>query len=202
MIDTDIIAKSPYRLTAAGAGDMIAKLTAIADWRLSHEKTGEYISEYAANINNTAAKLIMKNAKAIKNLETDGLRVLIEALVFSGVSMSIAGSSRPASGSEHMFSHALKVLYPDKKSLHGEECALGSVVYSYFHGIDWKKTMKALKTIGLPTNCKELGIPEDIFVKALYKAKEVRSDRYTILDEGKIDEKSAKNAAKELGIIE
>ena len=135
VIDTDIIAKSPYRLIASGCGDAIAKFTAVADWELSHEKTGEYISEYAASINKTSAYLIMKSAKSIREMEKKGLRNLIEALVFSGVSMSIAGSSRPASGSEHLFSHALKEIYPEKTSLHGEECGLGTILCSYLHGM-------------------------------------------------------------------
>ena len=45
--------------------------------------------------------------------------VVTKALVSSGVAMSIAGSSRPASGGEHKFSHAIDRLAPGK-ALHGE----------------------------------------------------------------------------------
>ena len=201
VIDTDIIIKSPYRLTASGCGDVIAKLTAVEDWKLSNEKTGEYFSEYAATINKTSADLIIKSAKSIRNLENRGLRNLIEALVFSGVSMSIAGSSRPASGSEHLFSHALKILYPNKTSLHGEECGVGSILCSYLHEMNWQRIVKALKTIGAPTNNEELNIPKKIIIKALSKAKDIRADRYTILNYKDIDEKRAEKAAKETGVI-
>ena len=201
-IDTDIIINSPYRLTASGCGDMIAKLTAVADWELSHEKTGEYISEYAAAINKTSADLIIKSAKSIRNLEIKGLRNLIEALIFSGISMSIADSSRPASGSEHLFSHALKILYSDKTSLHGEDCGVGSILCSYFHDMNWQKIVKALKTIGAPTNNEELKIPKKIIIEALSKAKNIRTDRYTILNYKDIDEKKAEEAAKETGVIQ
>lgn len=201
VIDTDIIVKSPYRLTASGCGDVIAKLTAVEDWKLSHEKTGEYISEYAATINRTSADLIIESAKSIRNLEDKGLRNLIEALVFSGISMSIAGSSRPASGSEHLFSHALKILYPNKTSLHGEECGVGTILCSYFHDLYWQRIVKALEVIGAPTNNEELKIPEEIIIKALVEAKNVRKDRYTILNFKNVDEKKAKEAAKETGVI-
>jgi len=201
VIDTDIIIKSPYRLTASGCGDIIAKLTAVEDWKLSHDKTGEYISEYAATINKTSADLIIKSASSIRKLESKGLRNLIEALVFSGISMSIAGSSRPASGSEHLFSHALKILYPNKTSLHGEECGVGSILCSYFHGMNWQRIVKALKTIGAPTNSEELKIPEKVIIKALSEAKNIRSDRYTILNYKDINEKKAAKAAKETGVI-
>jgi glycerol-1-phosphate dehydrogenase [NAD(P)+] len=180
---------------------MVAKLTAIEDWELSHEQTGEYISEYAAALNRTAADLVISSARSIKNLEKKGLKNLIEALVFSGIAVSIAGSSRPASGSEHLFSHALKILYPEKTSLHGEECAVGSIVCSYLHNMDWPRIIEALKIIGAPTNNEELKIPRDILIKALSEAKNIRNDRYTILDYKDIDEKKAEIAAKETGVI-
>ncbi len=201
IIDTGVIAKSPYRLTASGCGDVIAKLTAVEDWKLSHEQTGEYISEYAAAINKTSAELILKSAESIRRLETRGLRNLIEALVFSGVSMSIAGSSRPSSGSEHLFSHALKVIYPNKTSLHGEECGVGAILCSYLHGMDWQTIASSLKVIGAPTNSKELKVPKETIVKALVKARNLRKDRYTILNYKKIDYKTAKKASKETGVV-
>ncbi|NIO45171.1 MAG: iron-containing alcohol dehydrogenase, partial [Candidatus Aenigmarchaeota archaeon] len=202
LVDSDIIIKSPYRLTAAGFGDMVSKLTAVEDWELSNDEIGEYISEYAATINRTAADLVIRSAKSIKNLEKKGLENLIEALVFSGIAMAIAGSSRPASGSEHMFSHALKELYPKKTSLHGEECAVGSILCSYLHNMDWPRIVEALKVVGAPTNNEELKIPREIIIKALSEAKNIRKDRYTILDYKDIDEKKAEIAAKETGVIE
>lgn len=201
VIDTDIIAKSPYRLIASGCGDAIAKFTAVADWELSHEKTGEYISEYAASINKTSAYLILKSAKSIREMEKRGLRNLIEALVFSGVSMSIAGSSRPASGSEHLFSHALKEIYPQKTSLHGEECGLGTILCSYLHGMDWQKVSKSLNIIGAPTNDEKINIPKETIVEALYQAKRIRTDRYTILNYKDVDREKAEEAARATGVI-
>jgi glycerol-1-phosphate dehydrogenase [NAD(P)+] len=201
VIDTDIISKSPYRLIASGCGDAIAKFTAVADWELSHQKTGEYISEYAASINKTSAYLIMKSAKSIRTMEKKGLRNLIEALVFSGISMSIAGSSRPASGSEHLFSHALKKIYPEKTSLHGEECGLGTILCSYLHGMDWQKVAKALNVIGSPTNDEKINIPKETILKALAEAKNIRSDRYTILNYKDVDLRKAEQAARVTGVI-
>jgi glycerol-1-phosphate dehydrogenase [NAD(P)+] len=201
-IDTDIIAKSPYRLTASGCGDVIAKFTAIEDWRLSHAKTGEDISEYLATASEAGAECIIDCAISIRKLETSGIRNLIEALVFSGIAMSMAGSSRPASGSEHLFSHALKVLYPQKASLHGEECAVGAILCSCLQGKDWRRIANALKTIGLPTTSQELGIPKNIIIDALVKAKEVRYDRYTILNHKNVNAETAKAVAEETGVVQ
>ena len=200
-IDTDIIIKSPYRLTASGCGDVIAKISAIEDWRLSHNVTGEEISEYLATASEAGAKCIIDCAKSIRKLEEDGIRNLLEALILSGISMSMAGSSRPASGSEHLFSHALKTLYPQKASLHGEECAVGAIMCSYLQGKDWKKVVNALKLIGLPTTADELGIPKNIIIDALVKAKEVRYDRFTILNHKNVNKETAKAVAEETGVV-
>ena len=188
-------------MTASGCADVISKITAVADWELAHIKKGEYISEYAATINRKSAELIMSRARSINNLDKKGLRSLIEALVFSGVSMSIAGSSRPASGSEHLFFHSLKKLYPEKTSLHGEDCGVGTILCSYFHNMNWQKVVKSLETIGAPVNNKQLKIPEKTLVKALSEAKNIRSDRYTILQDKNIDENKALKAARETDVI-
>jgi glycerol-1-phosphate dehydrogenase [NAD(P)+] len=201
LIDIDVIKDSPYRLTASGCADVISKVTAVADWELSHKKTGEYISEYAATINRKSAELIMARAMSIKNLDKKGLRSLVEALVFSGVSMSIAGSSRPASGSEHLFSHALKKIYPDKTSLHGEDCGVGTILCSYFHNMNWQKVVRSLETIGAPVNSRQLKIPEKTIVKALSEAKNIRKDRYTILHDKDVGETKALKAARETDVI-
>lgn len=201
LIDTDVIKNSPYRLTASGCADVISKLTAVADWELAHKERGEYISEYAATINRKSAELIMSRAKSIRELEKKSLRNLIEALVFSGISMSIAGSSRPASGSEHLFSHALKGIYPEKTSLHGEECGVGTILCSYLHNMNWQKVVRTLEIIGAPVNSEQLKIPDKIIIKALSEAKALRSDRYTILNHKDIDETKALKAARETQVI-
>ncbi|MFH0929493.1 MAG: sn-glycerol-1-phosphate dehydrogenase [Candidatus Aenigmatarchaeota archaeon] len=201
VIDMDVVMKSPYRLIASGCGDAMAKFTAVADWELSHMKTGEYISEYAAAINKTSAELILNSAASIRNMERKGVRNLVEALVFSGISMSIAGSSRPASGSEHLFSHALKEIYPQRTSLHGEECGLGTILCSYLHEMDWERIVKALNVIGCPTNDEKIKIPKEVIINALYRAKSLRNDRYTILNYKDVNKIKAKEAARATGVI-
>ena len=61
--DTSIIMKAPYRLFASGCADLISNSTAVRDWRLAHEKTGEYFGDYAASLANLAAEIIIKNAQ-------------------------------------------------------------------------------------------------------------------------------------------
>jgi glycerol-1-phosphate dehydrogenase [NAD(P)+] len=113
--------------------------------------------------------------------------MVTKALVSSGVAMSIAGSSRPASGGEHKFGHALERIIPGKV-LHGEACGLGSIMTMYLHGGDWQRIRSALKTIGAPTTPAEAGIPDEAAVQALLTAKKIRPERFTILDMGLTNE--------------
>ena len=120
LADVDVIAAAPPRLFSAGCGDLVAKLTAVKDWQLGHEANGEYYGEYAANLAMMSGRLIIDNSKRMGRGDKSAVRDLVEALISTGVAAGIAGSSRPCSGSEHLFSHALDVIAPGK-GLHGGE---------------------------------------------------------------------------------
>ncbi len=199
--DTDIIQNAPYRLLASGCGDIISKYTAIKDWELSNKVNGEEISEYASALSLMTAKIIMDSSKLIRKKEEAGVRKVVKALISSGVAMSIAGSSRPGSGSEHKFSHALDTIAPSP-ALHGEQCGVGSIIMMYLHKSDWERIRTALRNIGAPTNAGELGIDGEYLINALVRAKDIRTSRYTILDEVNLTRKTAKETLKETGVIE
>ncbi|HUV60998.1 MAG TPA: NAD(P)-dependent glycerol-1-phosphate dehydrogenase [Thermoplasmata archaeon] len=178
--DTALIVKAPYRLLASGCADVISNTTAVLDWELASRLRGEFFSSSAANLAKYAAESIIENASAIKpNLE-DSVWVAIRPIIISGISMAVASSSRPTSGSEHMFSHVLDKAAPGK-ALHGEQCGVGSIMMMYLHGGDWERLREALRQIGAPTSAEELGIPAEQVIDALVHAHEIRKDRYTIL---------------------
>ncbi len=184
IMDTRIIAESPYRLLAAGCGDIISNLTAVKDWALARNLRNEYYSSYAAALSEMAAKLLVENAHTIKPRIEESAWFVCKALVSSGVAMSIAGSSRPASGSEHKFSHSLDRL-AKKPALHGEQCGVGTIMMMYLHGGNWQSVRDALLTIGAPTTARALGITDEELIDALIHAHEIAKERYTILgDEG------------------
>ena len=178
--DTALIVKAPYRLLASGCADVISNSTAILDWQLSDRLRIEDFSSSAANLAKYAAESIIENAAAIKpNLE-ESVWVAIRPIIISGIAMAVAGSSRPTSGSEHMFSHILDKIAPGK-ALHGEQCGVGSIMMMYLHGGDWHRIRGALQLIGAPTSAKELGVSREQLIEALVHAHEIRKDRYTIL---------------------
>ena len=194
--DTGIIASAPHRLLAAGCADVISNYTAILDWELAHRVKGEPVSEYAIALSKMTAEILMKNAHMIKPNQEQSAWFVIKALVSSGVAMSIAGSSRPASGGEHKFSHALDRLAPGK-ALHGESCGIGTIISMYLHGGDWRGIRSSLKSIGAPVTPGELGIDDAIAVEALLMAKTIRPERFTIFDMG-LTRESAQNLVQML----
>jgi glycerol-1-phosphate dehydrogenase [NAD(P)+] len=198
--DTDIIAKAPWRSIISGCGDAISKFTAVKDWKLAHIEKDEYYGEYAASLALMSAKLVQQNAKLIKPGNVEGLHVLLEALISCGVAMSIAGSSRPCSGSEHLFSHALD-LVRCPHAMHGEQCGVGSILTAYLHRTNWKRIRDSLKQIGAPTTASELGVKDEDIVKALEMAPTIRPERYTILHKRNLDHEACEKVAKITGVI-
>jgi len=181
--DTGIIASAPHRLLASGCADVISNCSAVLDWELSHRLRGEPISEYASTLSRITAEFMIRNADLVKPNKEETAWMVTKALVASGVAMSIAGSSRPASGGEHKFSHALDRIAPGK-GLHGEKCGIGTIITMFLHGGDWQGIRDALKKIGAPTTPKELGIDDAMAVEALLMARTIRPERFTILDMG------------------
>lgn len=198
--DTDIITKAPYRMIAAGCGDVLANLVAVKDWELAARLRGEEFSSFAAVVSRTSAELILENAASIKPGLEESARIVVKSLVASGWAMSIAGSSRPASGSEHMFSHMLDRLAPTP-ALHGEQCGVGAILMMHLHHGNWQEIRDALATIGAPTTARQLGIAPKILLTALTKAHSLRLDRYTILGESGLTMEAATHLAKETGVL-
>ncbi len=198
--DTDLISKAPHKLLVSGCGDLLSKKTAVKDWELSYVKTGEYFGRYSANLALLSANMILEDAEIISSITDEGISVVVEALISSGVAAGIAGSSRPCSGSEHLFSHAMDIVAPGK-GLHGEKCGMGTIMMARLHGLDYGEIRKTLKIIGSPVRASEIGASSDEIVKALVLARSIRKERYTILEEAKLTEESARELALDVGVI-
>lgn len=200
LADTSIIAGAPRRLLAAGCGDLMAKITAVKDWELARDEKGEYFGNYSSNLAFMSAKIVMEEAKSIGSGNGASVRTVVEALISSGVAACIAGSSRPCSGAEHLFSHALDFIAPNK-GLHGEKCGIGAIMMAKLHNIEWESIVGTLKDVGAPTTAKEIGVDADTVVKALVTATTLRPERYTIINKIKLTEQDAFELAKSTGII-
>ncbi len=199
LADTAIISKAPYRMLASGCADVISNLTAILDWQLAWRLKREYYSSFAVALAETAADLLIESAEFIKPGIEESAWLAVKSMIVSGVAMSVANSSRPASGAEHMFSHALDQIAPGK-ALHGEQCGIGAIMMMYLHGGDWESIRDALQEIGAPITTRELGISKDEIIKALTGAHAVRPERYTILGTDGLTEEAAFHIVKATGV--
>jgi len=201
--DTRVITQAPDVTRKSGFGDLVAKITAVRDWELAHKLKDEPYSEYAANMALLSAQLAMQHAEDIRPGTEGSTRLLVKALIGSGVAISIAGSSRPASGSEHLFSHALDKLAREKgykNAPHGIQCGLGAIMMAYLQGQDWERIRDSLRAVGAPVTAEEAGLDPHVVVEALTIAHMIRK-RYTILGETGLTENAARKLAIRTGVI-
>lgn len=199
LVDPDVLVNAPDGFVRAGFGDVIGKYTSVYDWWIAHVDTGEYFGRYSASLAYLTFRHVVKARRAIARKTHEGINVLMEALVTNGIVMGIQHSSRPASGSEHLISHALDYLR-GKKGMHGLQVGVGTIVASYFQGRDWERIRKILEEVGAPVTADELGVPEEMMIKAVAIARTLR-DRYTILHRLGVGEDLARQALKATEVI-
>ena len=209
IIDLGINAQAPYPLLLAGVGDMIGKYIAILDWEISRDRNGEY---YCGQIADMVLKATAQCAEAAERLEErdlEAIRATSEGLILSGECIAFCGSSRPASGTEHMIAQTWEVMDVEEgkvPNLHGIEVgegtftameifrklyretrdeALKQLIEKYLPAFDRLEALQ--KTLKLPFTVTERGR----FIEGVLRGRTFR-DRYTILqylyDQGKLEE--------------
>ncbi|WP_175409836.1 iron-containing alcohol dehydrogenase family protein [Streptomyces sp. TRM64462] len=182
VIDLDVIRDAPARYVRSGIGEAISNISAIADWQLSHQVTGENVDGLAAAMARTAGESVLRQPGGIEDDEF--LVVLAEALVLGGIAMSISGDSRPSSGACHEISHAFDLLHPRRRALHGEQCGLGAAFAMHLRGAHEQAGLFAevLRRHGLPVLPDEIGFTADEFAATVAYAPQTRPGRFTILE--------------------
>ncbi len=206
-----IIERGSIEHIQAGIGDLIANLSAIADWQLAAQKNNEEIDDFAIMLSRRAAINIVQTLEnqtlTHKNLpkeiqetilkDPNFLKALIENLALSGIAMSIAGNSRPCSGAEHLISHAIDQLYGHgTKAMHGIQVLIATLFLEQFRDSDLldpktkspeeSRLKQILKKLGFPTEFKDIGISDAELKSILELAPRTRVGRYSILNESLI----------------
>lgn len=131
--DPDVIRNAPFELTAAGLGDVLAKPVSITDWQINHALFDEYYCPFCARLIKELEPLYLEHPERLRQRDPSTLKALFIALVYSGVSMTLAGTSFPASGGEHLVSHVLDMqagLHGTPHDLHGRQVGLGTLFAS------------------------------------------------------------------------
>jgi glycerol-1-phosphate dehydrogenase [NAD(P)+] len=134
VIDTDLIQKAPIALYYSGIGDLISKATALPDWKLAYHQKGTPVNDFSWSL----AKMTFDRWLAYTDKQPDNpehITILANALLFSGLSMAIAGNSRPASGAEHLISHAYDHIAPSP-TFHGIQVGMATYAISPLYGVE------------------------------------------------------------------
>ncbi|MBY0146460.1 sn-glycerol-1-phosphate dehydrogenase [Neobacillus niacini] len=129
--DLSILKASPRKMVAAGFGDMLAKYTSLSDWKFGHLVKGEPYCPLVAVITREALESCVENVEKIAASDEEGIQILIEALIKSGLAMLVFGQSHPASGGEHHLSHYWEMDFLKRKRpavLHGAKVGVSTVL--------------------------------------------------------------------------
>lgn len=195
LLDTDLILQGPSALIKAGIGDTISNYMAIKDWDFACSKGKDKMNGYAYLMSGTALDMLMKSQ--YDSICPEFIDVLANSLVLSGIAMDFCGSSRPVSGSEHLFSHALDY-YAKQPNLHGLQVALGTIAVLKLIGEDYGEVLGYLKKFDVNVNPKNLNIDKETFVYCLQNATSMRTNRYTYLNELELGESRLNDLYNEL----
>ena len=107
--DTKVLKDAPMDMIQAGYGDIIGKYSCLNDWKLSALINDEYFCQKVYDITYEMADKVKGLAEGVVKRDEDAVGALMEALVVVGIAMAYVGNSRPASGSEHHFSHYFEI---------------------------------------------------------------------------------------------
>ena len=129
--DPRILREAPYEMTTAGLGDAVAKTVSSADWLLNHRLFGDFYCPRAVELIGEVEPLYWKASERIVDRDAEPIAALFQAMLLTGVSMTMAGTSSPASGGEHLVSHALDMMSTldgAGHDLHGRQVGVGTVL--------------------------------------------------------------------------
>lgn len=160
------------RLTLSGIGEAMSNYTALRDWRNSAYFYSKRKVRYSKLFSLTGSIIygywLSRELRSEKEINNDVLDLIISSHFFSGLLMEIAGSSAPCSGAEHLLSHAVDELFPEKKSLHGEQVGVFTTVVACLQSKWFRKygilsrnavrIRKTLENIGAKSTLSDLGL--------------------------------------------
>ena len=199
IVDLQVIRSAPRQRVIAGICDLISNLSSVEDWELAQQRGKERVDGFAKTLSLMAGEALL-NFPSIDLQDLTFLESLVSGLVLSGIAMGVVGSSRPASGAEHEFSHALNQVL-DEPRVHGEQVALGTLLVSFLRGKDFKRIHDFFSAVGAPITASALGIPDEKIIEALVLAPDIRPERYTLFNEIRPSAADARDVARKAGVI-
>jgi glycerol-1-phosphate dehydrogenase [NAD(P)+] len=193
VIDYNAIQSAPKRLNTAGTGDIYSCRTALFDWKLSHEKTGEAYDATIAAGSQRLLDTLISNANEIKNVTEKGIRTLVESHVETNRLQLVAGTPRPEEGSEHIFFYALEEL-TGRSFVHGEVVGTGIYIVTHFQTAEESTVAREMDSMGLMFRPRDYGISRDEFINTILRMKNYSKQNkmfYSVLDTIEVSKQDA-----------
>lgn len=178
VIDTAVTLAAPQPLWWSGVGDLVSKITAVRDWKLAFHARGTLVDDFAALLSDATVFQFM--ARPVRDL--DGESLLANALMLNGVAMEVCGSSRPASGSEHLISHALDAMSA-RPRLHGLQVGIATYLVSRLQGQGTEMVASLFDRTGFWDAFKEQPLSRAEWLEAARFAPGIKQEFHTILSE-------------------
>lgn len=176
IVDTRVCGGAPRPLLLSGVGDLVAKFTAVTDWKLAFHALGEPVNDFACLLSDSVVHAFRSHPA----FDAEGIRLLASGLMLNGIAMEIAGSSRPASGSEHLISHALDQICPQPR-LHGLQVGVATYLISRVQGQQSELIDELFAATGFWTLLADEPFSLATWREAIRLAPQIKQDYYTVL---------------------
>ena len=131
VFDPAVAAKAPAGMSASGYADLLAKIPAGADWIISDAVGSEAIDDFAFNLVQKNLRKALSDPAAVADGDVEATGMLADGLIMSGFAMQAISSSRPASGTDHQFSHFWDMeglCHNGRHVSHGFKVGIGTMV--------------------------------------------------------------------------
>jgi glycerol-1-phosphate dehydrogenase [NAD(P)+] len=179
IVDLATIKNAPEKFIYSGIGDIVSKISSVYDWQFE-ECAGK------TRVNDFAVMIAKKSVNSVVRISFNGIKEdffikeLVDSLTMSGIAMEIAGSSAPASGSEHLISHALDKI-SQAPQLHGIQVGLATYIMAKVQEHRAERVTKFLTDTGFFNYVETLGLKRSEFEQAIELAPDIKPNRYTYI---------------------
>ncbi|HWR05137.1 MAG TPA: iron-containing alcohol dehydrogenase family protein [Humidesulfovibrio sp.] len=178
VVDVDVCLAAPRLLWLSGVGDLVSKLSAVFDWKLAFHRRGELVDDLAALLSDATVHQFL----ARPGFDAQGMAMLGTALMLNGIAMEICGSSRPASGSEHLVSHALDA-HSARPRLHGLQVGVATYLMCRLQNQQAETVDALFRATGFWDAVRADPFSRSEWLEALRLAPGIKEDFFTILSD-------------------
>lgn len=179
IVDIDVIKGAPEKFIYSGIGDLVSNITALYDWKFEEENGRAVVDDFAVMISKKAVNSFVRTQ--FQTVKDDlFLKELVDSLALNGIAMEIAGNSSPASGAEHLISHALDS-FLEVPQLHGIQVGIATYIMAKIQNHRFERVTKVLMETGFFNYVETLKMKKEDFKKAVEIAPVIKPNRYTYI---------------------